>query len=323
MSTPNFDYSYPPLTGYLVKDIDILEVHNFSAIDWENILSHMNQLGRSQRLSRAELNENLFTESFKTNLFDKIPMLWEIEGTLRNAALQGRHIIHIRQLGLAGKSADEQAICFYVIALMIGFPLAANKVTGQVVWDIRKQINNDVLYQTFSEGSDEATYHTDTAFYNEPVKYFGLYCRKSASCGGGVNRFCNALALRDKLTREPDTSWMIKLMTERTAIFQVPTSFTKSGGIEAIEAKIFGYKPPVRLRLDSIESGFEIKNDLSGIALTTAIREFLRHVDKPENHIEMQLEEDSAIFVNNHELLHYRSSFIDYQRHLMRIWIKV
>lgn len=102
----------------------------------------------------------------------------------------------------------------------------------------------------------------------------------------------------------------------------MPSSFIHRHENESIDAYVFGEDVPVRLRLDSIYKGHQLKYGCQDKKLLQAINALLVLVDKPENMLKMRLDEDSAIFINNYEVLNYRDEFIDSSRHLMRVWIK-
>lgn len=311
---------------YKEKNLDIVSIPDLSNIEWDKVFESFKKLIKSsvrhEKLTAKLLTETHLSDHLRQTLLAESPGLRKIQPILLRAMNEKKHLIHIRRLGLQHKSADEQAIGFAVISLTMGLPLAADKASGQVVWDVMNRERKSSVYQTFSEGTGEATYHTDTAFYKWPARYFGLYCRKPAVCGGGVNRFCNAAELRRKLKNDPAYSWIVKTLCDTSAIFRVPSSFSHSSDKEIIEARVFDDDIAIRLRLDSIIKGHQLKHGRQNEKLLRAINHFLLLVDMPENRIKMKLEEDSAIYINNYEVLHYRDQFTDSARHLMRIWLK-
>lgn len=102
----------------------------------------------------------------------------------------------------------------------------------------------------------------------------------------------------------------------------MPSAFLHGNGAEVIEARVFDDDIAIRLRLDSIVKGHQLKHGRQDEQLLRAIDAFLFLADMPENRIKIKLEEDSAVCINNYEVLHYREQFLDSARHLMRIWIK-
>jgi alpha-ketoglutarate-dependent taurine dioxygenase len=304
----------------------VIEDREPPSVDWDEVLSALRDFvdpqGKQPQGLRSFLTESSINSELRLRLMKQFPSLVALRNQFTEAAGRSAHLIRYRSLGVAGMDPDEQAACFAIICLMFGKLLAADKPTGQVVWDVKNREVKSPEYSTFSEGQKEANFHTDTAFYETPVRYFGLYCRHAAGCGGGTNRFCNALALRRLLDNDPDLSWISRKLASQPAVFRVPFAFTRNGGTETVTAKVFGEEVPIRLRRDSLVKGLELTGDSRTSEILAAVDAFLALAQRPENHIEMSLAEDSAVFVNNHELLHYRSSFVDPQRHLLRVWIQ-
>ena len=308
------------------KRLNIVNLDDLSFIEWEAIISSFRKLATEYNYANCSqqliITEQLLTEQFRQELLNENPVLRLIEAIFCQATHSKYHLMHIKKMGLKQFSYTDQCIGFAAISLALGLPLAADKSTGQVVWDIMDRKEKKAPYQTFSEGKGEADYHTDTAFYEKPVRNFALHCIKPAECGGGVNRFCNAAALRQKLIRDPEHAWIVKTLTGIPATFRVPSSFTHHKENECIDAFIFGDDVPVRFRLDSIHKGHELKYGRQNNELLKAIDALMHIVDNPDNMLKMRLEEDAAVFINNYEVLHYRDDFMDPSRHLMRIWIK-
>lgn len=308
------------------KRLNIVNLDDLSFIEWEAIISSFRKLATEYNNGNCSqqliITEQLLTEQFRQALLNDNPVLRLIEAIFCQATHSKYHLMHIKKMGLKQFSYTDQCIGFAAISLALGLPLAADKLTGQVVWDIMDRKEKKASYQTFSEGKGEADYHTDTAFYEKPVRNFALHCIKPAECGGGVNRFCNAAALRQKLIRDPEHAWIVKTLTGIPATFRVPSSFTHHKENECIDAFIFGDDVPVRFRLDSIHKGHELKYGRQNKELLKAIDALMHIVDNPDNMLKMRLEEDAAVFINNYEVLHYRDDFMDPSRHLMRIWIK-
>lgn len=271
---------------YTEKGLDVVSISDLSNVEWNNVFESFRKLikpaGRHEELTAKLLTETHLSDHLRQALLEEIPELRKIQSMLFSAMSEKKHLIHIKRLGLQHKSADEQAIGFAAISLTMGHPLAADKASGQVVWDVMDRERRSSAYPTFSEGTGEAAYHTDTAFYKWPARYFGLYCRKPAACGGGVNRFCNAAELRRKITGDPAYSWIVKTLCETTAIFRVPSAFLHGNGAEVIEARVFDDDIAIRLRLDSIVKGHQLKHGRQDEQLLRAIDAFLFLADMPE-----------------------------------------
>lgn len=175
------------------KYLEIVTIPDLGFIEWdaviEGFINIASKLNGYNMVPSKILMEQFMTAEFRQALFEEVPILKRVEAVLCRAARARKHLIHIKHIGLRQRPVEEQAIGFMAISLTIGVPLAADKPTGKVIWDVKSQEGKTSPYQTFSEGTGQADYHTDTAFYERPVRYFGLYCRKPADCGGGVNRF--------------------------------------------------------------------------------------------------------------------------------------
>lgn len=230
--------------------------------------------------------------------------------------------------GLGNKrSPEQQARILYLISVLLGRPMAADKVSGQVVWDIRQRTlpvrNSERYYSTFSEGSGEAPFHTDTSFYPEPAEVLGLMCIKPARCGGGINRLTSLEDLMDKL-HQSENLWALEYLASTPMAFRIPGAFTYSQSpeiAEIIKSTVLADKPGIRLRLDSMIKGAEYYQHDDYQEAMRAVFHLMQLAEQEDIRADLMLEEGDILLMNNHDLIHYRSAFQDIQRHLLRIWV--
>ncbi|WP_299310616.1 TauD/TfdA family dioxygenase [uncultured Halomonas sp.] len=314
------------VSGFDIGPRLLVEEKKQPSVNWHDVLHYLKGSAILQGCKGHDLRllatESYMSGGLRARLVKIFPSLAALRDDFAEATGRSVHLIKYNSLGIGGMEPDEQAACFAIICLMLGDLLAAEKQTGKVVWDIKNRTVKSSGFSTFSEGQEEAIFHTDTAFYKTPVRYFGLYCRQSAKCGGGVNRFCNAHALRRVVENDENLSWISNELARKPVEFRVPDAFTESEGVEVLSAKVFGEKIPVRLRRDSIAKGMGLSKSGNVNNALAAVDAFLELALRPRNHIAMSLQEDGAVFVNNHEIIHSRSGFSDASRHLLRVWIK-
>jgi hypothetical protein len=113
-------------------------------------------------------------------------------------------------------------------------------------------------------------------------------------------------------------------LTGRKLPFRVPAVFTREGkgnSVEVTFAPIFGARPAIRYRLDTLNKGLELYPELDTPDLRRALRIVDNAANNPERMVTLAMPSDSLQLLNNHEALHGRSPFSDFDRHVLRIRI--
>lgn len=264
--------------------------------------------------------------ALRADLAKAAPQLIDLVGELREA-LEGRYsAVVVPQLRIGYLPVPDRSALLFALSAALGAPTATDKVTRRVVWDVkvRKEKVEDNTVSTFSEHPYEADLHTDTQYFEQPERYMLLYVVAPARCGGGISTMRALQCLRRELSATPEGCWAMEYLTGRELPFRIPAVFTRDGKGDSIEvtfAPIFGARPAIRYRLDTLNKGLELYPELD----TPDLRRALSIVDSaacnPERLVTLVMPSDSLQLLNNHEALHGRSPFTDFDRHVLRIRI--
>ena len=242
----------------------------------------------------------------------------------------------IHNLGLAGLPEERRNAALYALTLMLGYPTSTDQRTGRVAWDVRAAPVKEggSRFTTFSERVGRADMHTDSSFYPMPEEQFVLYVVNAAQCHGGHSLLIDAEDIHRALQRTEEGRAAFELLSTTPVPFRVPAVY--AAGDDTVEvfvstvfspstAKRAGGRPGprfmMRWRYDSIIKGLDARPDLDTPALRDAV-ELMNEVAETgaERFIE-QLPTDTLMLVDNHHMLHGRTTYTDERRHLIRIRI--
>ena len=169
----------------------------------------------------------------------------------------------------------------------------------------------------------ELVFHTDNAFGISVPDYVGLMCKYPAK-KGGLSRFCSLYTVHSRMEEKyPD---------ELRRLYQ-PVYFDRQAEHAIGEAKtsyapMFSWKNgQLRCRANSslVRKGYQVGK----IEMDTILKNALEAIDEVTSSadlwIEAPLSRGEVQYLNNHELGHYRSDFVDHddetkKRHLYRLW---
>ena len=217
---------------------------------------------------------------------------------------------------------DDIIACYWVLGQLLG-PTVAQKWDGTMIYDVT---DTKKAYSYGVRGSAtnvELVFHTDNAFGRHVPDYVGLLCRYPA-LSGGVSRFCSLYAVHQRLLQEfPDAL---------SRLYQ-PMYFDRQaehadGAPRASLAPFFSWRDGhlmCRANSSLVRKGYAV----AGIEMDEALEAALKAVDTvtsaPDLWVEAPLERGQIQYLNNHELGHYRSTFVDSEdedrkRHLYRLW---
>lgn len=228
----------------------------------------------------------------------------------------------VPKIGLNHLDLDTRRFVLFGITLSMGSPTATDRIDRKIIWDIKAR--NTEYVATFSEHSDEADFHTDTQYFPEPERYLMLYFITPAACGGGVSSLRDARCIAEGLSQTEEGRWALEFLKQQAVPFRIPTTFTtnrSSAAVEVTFAKIFGARPMIRYRTDTLERGLAAYPEYDTPEVRKALALFRQEIDRPERMLEKYLDADALIVINNHEILHGRGAFTDTNRHVLRIRI--
>lgn len=184
------------------------------------------------------------------------------------------------------------------------------------VWDIRsKAMPDPAAYQTFSETTDVAWFHTDSSYSANPEQYIALWCLKPAECGGGISQIVDGNILLASIGAENER---IPCVLRQPFPFRVPDVFRCKGDPSYTWAPILSENGNWRYRRDTLLDGIRTCLLEDSTRLEAAVREVeaALGVMKTEK---LRLECGDLLLINNGRVLHSRTAFSDTSRHLLRI----
>jgi hypothetical protein len=256
---------------------------------------------------------------------------------LRQDLLNGRGFMLLKGLPVASMSRQDAAIVYWGIGLHVGYPVPQNArghLLGHVV-DLGESSESKpaqagdkpaIFISTTSRGynsRERFAYHVDNG------DVVGLLCLHPAK-SGGLSLISSSLAIHNEIMQQrPD---LLKLLYQ-------PYWYDRRGGEVPAGARPY-YRMPVFCyhegQFFAPYSPSSIRNAGNGKLhpelppLTTEQREAVdlidRLADDPRFRLTMELEAGDIQLLNNHVILHSRTSYDDFpeparKRHLLRLWL--
>jgi len=174
-----------------------------------------------------------------------------------------------------------------------------------------------------SHTSVELNFHTDNAFGQMVPDAVGLFCVAAAK-SGGISRFCSLYAVHERLEQQ--------FPQALTRLYQ-PMLFDRQKEHARDEppvtsAPFFSWRGDrlfARANPSLVRAGYQV----AGLAMDTSLANALAAVDTVSTSedlwYEAALEPGQIQYLNNHEIGHYRSEFVDHdephmRRSLYRLW---
>lgn len=219
-------------------------------------------------------------------------------------------------------AVETLAEVFWLLGQAIGRPVA-QKWNGQMIYDVRDTGQEYGYGVRGSHTSVELVFHNDNAFARMVPDYVGLLCRWPA-VSGGVSRFCSLYTVHERTaTRYPDAL---------RRLYQ-PMYFDRQkehadGAPPVTLAPYFAWRGDrlfARANSSLVRKGYDVAGEPMDDALSMALDAIDDVCADEEIWFEAPLERGQVQYLNNHEVGHYRSEFVDHddperKRHLYRLW---
>jgi len=237
---------------------------------------------------------------------------------------QGRGFQLIRGIPRARYSDADCELLYWGLGLHFGRPVSQN-ARGHLLGYVRDEGRviadpNARAYQT----NQRMDFHTDML----PIDVLGLFCMRTAKCGG-ASKLTSALTVHNVLREErPDLlavlygdfhlDWRGEEPAGERPWFVLPMYSEQDGRVTTRICSLAYFESAVRFGEPH--------------RLTPLQREALEAVqaiaNRPALMLSMSFEEGDIQLINNHTMLHAREAYVDYdeperQRHLLRMWIAV
>ena len=266
------------------------------------------------RAEHIDLNE-LGPESFA------LPGLHSLIQEIESRIEDGRGLVVLRGLDLTGLTAEDAGMIFYALGQHMGRAIKQN-AKGHLLGHVR-DTGRDITKDPNVRGYQTRIglpFHTDTS-----TDLLGLLCFQTAKEGGESFLAPLMTIYNEILRREPE---LIDTLYE-------------TFHYDCREEKHPDGLPFYSRTAASFHAGKLSLRHNSGYAkssqrhpdcprLTEDQIRVMREIDRlsfdPEIHFSTRLERGDMLFLNNYQVMHARSAFVDHEapekrRHLMRLWL--
>ncbi len=249
----------------------------------------------------------------------KLPNLGKLLRNIRAETLQGKGFALIRGVPVADLSERDAALMFWGIGTHLGEAVSQNG-KGHVLGHVQ-DLGYDYAspqargYQT----SSRLPYHTDSA---DLVCLLSLQISKS----GGLSSIVSSVTVYNEMLRSnPDLVELLTHPVYRTRWGEVPEGKKPYG-----EIPVFN---PYQGKVIStyVRSAIRKGQMLEGVPrLTPQHEEAFDTIDQlagdPRLHLDMEFRVGDIQILNNHQVMHSRTAYIDHddpvlRRHLLRLWL--
>jgi hypothetical protein len=235
----------------------------------------------------------------------------------RDELVNGRGFVLVRGFPVEAWSQEEAEIAFWGLGLHLGTPGAQNE-------------NGDLLghvtdLSAAREHADERLYRTNQAirFHCDAADAVGLFCLSTAA-RGGASRLVSSVSVFDHLlTTRPELA--ARLFEPLLLDARRPAG----AGIQYTPVQPCAFDG-ARLRTFMHVDYFRSVERHPGVVLDTlaraALDEWEAFAERPEVHLDMQLQRGDIQLVSNHSVVHARTSYVDdpsSPRHLLRLWLSL
>jgi alpha-ketoglutarate-dependent taurine dioxygenase len=219
---------------------------------------------------------------------------------------------------------DEEAATavFWVLGQLLGRPVA-QKWDGSLLYHVRDEGQAYGYGVRGSVTNVELPFHVDNAFGRAPPDIVGLLCLQPAA-RGGLSRFCSVQALHRRMA-EAHPRLLERL--HRPLLWDRQAEHA-AGAPRVARAPMFATVGGVlraRVNVSLVRKGYQV----AGTAIDAEAAEALAALESvaadPALWIEQELKRGQVQYLNNRDVVHYRSAFTDgsdpaHRRHLVRTW---
>jgi len=252
----------------------------------------------------------------------ELPELRRLYAEVKKNLDEGIGFVVLDKMPIDDHPLDDILGCYWVLGQLLG-PTVAQKWDGTMIYDVTDTKQNYSYGVRGSATNVELVFHTDNAFGARVPDYVGLFCKYPAA-SGGLSRFCSLYAVHERL-RQAYPNALRRLY--RPMYFDRQAEH-EEGAAKTSFAPFFSWREGrlmCRANSSLVRKGYEV----TGVAMDDELVSAIEAVDAVtaagDLWIEAPLLRGQVQYLNNHELGHYRSTFIDsgdptMKRHLYRLW---
>ncbi len=251
-----------------------------------------------------------------------IPNLRDLYAKVKQICDNGTGFAIIDRLPINDFHFDDIIAVYWTLGYLIA-PNVAQKWDGTMIYNVTDTGEKYSYGVRGSKTDVELLFHTDNSFGVKVPDYVGLLCKHPAKFGG-LSRFCSLYSVHHRMEK--------KFPRQLERLYK-PMYFDRqaeheNGAPTTTFAPFFSWHDnKLRCRANSslVCKGYEVSNKTMDAELIEAIKAINEVTSAEDLWIEAPLLRGQVQYLNNHELGHYRSSFVDYKapgkkRHLYRLW---
>ena len=288
--------------------------------DWTVKLNHT-ALGEIASMVNQLKRNPLPTLLLRPEQFE-IPELSHAYQKAKDICDMGTGFAVIDQLPIDQYEIEDMVDVYWTLGYLMGQNVA-QKWDGTMIYDVTDTGKKYGYGVRGSATNVELGFHTDNAFGISVPDYVGLMCKYPAK-EGGLSRFCSLHTVHWRMEKK----YPSELMRLYKPVYFDRQAEHDIGKEKTSFAPMFSWKDDkLRCRANSslVRKGYQV----GGIEMDAQLKDALDAIDEvsqsPDLWIEAPLSRGEVQYLNNHELGHYRSNFVDHddsskKRHLFRLW---
>jgi len=228
----------------------------------------------------------------------------------------------IDKLPIDKYNIDEMLAIYWVLGQLMGNNVA-QKWDGTMIYDVTDTGQKYGYGVRGSATNVELVFHTDNAFGIAVPNYVGLFCKYPAKTGG-LSRFCSLYTVHHRLAQK----YPIALKRLYRPVYFDRQAEHAPSEPKTTLAPMFSWqngKLFCRANSSLVRKGYEVADIKIDDELLGALDAIDEITSSPDLWVEAPLTRGQVQYLNNRELGHYRSDFVDHddqskKRHLFRLW---
>lgn len=273
-------------------------------------------------ISHLDVNHSSSHKKLATTIRRTAPRLDAYAKNLMQRVKTGFRCVVVKKLPFSELPQEIRNHFIVGFCSLMGNPTPTDQIHKKIIWPVAVDAKNTDGYLTFSQHNHKAGFHTDSQYFVYPEDVATLWCVYPDKYGMGINGLIDGRYVVQQLATLADSPSILQTLLTTIFPFRVPTIFMKHKGMvppEITKAPILAPMPFIRYRLDAILEGFRSQKKIPTKKQQKALDAIEAILKKDTNAFNVFLEKNDILMVNNHEVMHSRSSFRDKERLLLRV----
>ena len=292
-------------------------------IEPRECIVHLDDASRGELARMAEIVEHApLPIVLRTPAQFETPALGAIMARAKTLLDSRPGVAVVDRLPLDELDVETAKALFWILGHLLARPVA-QRWDGTMLYDVRDTGKTYGYGVRGSYTNVELVFHNDNAFAIAPPHYVGLLCLHPAM-EGGVSRFCSVHALHDTMQRRypRELERLYRCMIWDRQAEHAP------GEPKTLLAPMFSHRDGelwARVNVSLVRKGYEVAGVEPDAELETALAALEEVAADRTLWFELPIERGQLQYLNNRQIVHYRSRFTDYpdparKRHLVRTW---